>query len=407
MKCDQCATLRLEDLQGSMHALCKDQFVCRYLQKKLEEGNPEHRDMIFQEICPHFSQLITDKCGNYLAQKLFEFSSSKQREALLEHISNELVSIALNMHGARVVQKIMEHLSTQHQVQILITALNLNVVALIRHLSGNHVVQKCLHHLSPERQPGLLFIYNVVAANCVEVATDRYGCSIVQRCIDNATEWQRIQLTEQIINHSLTLYCSDLSNARLTEAIIRQFLGYICALSVQKFSSNWIRVADPVGRQAILGEILADNNAVKLLQDSFGNYVCQTALDYADLDQRTALIAQIRPILPQIMCTPHGKRIQRKISRDSNGGVNGGGGFRHHARKYVTPTEGLGGLSLPIHQLVSSHRLPNSCSPLYVFAGGHQHNHPVTSVLGFSNKTAGRIGKIKDNKLRPDFSLPN
>lgn len=50
---------RLEDLQGEIPALCKDQHGCRYLQKKLEEGVAEHRDMIFRETFGHFAELMT------------------------------------------------------------------------------------------------------------------------------------------------------------------------------------------------------------------------------------------------------------------------------------------------------------------------------------------------------------
>jgi len=49
----------LEDLQGEIPALCKDQHGCRYLQKKLEEGVAEHRDMIFRETFGHFAELMT------------------------------------------------------------------------------------------------------------------------------------------------------------------------------------------------------------------------------------------------------------------------------------------------------------------------------------------------------------
>lgn len=53
------AGTRLEDLQGEIPALCKDQHGCRYLQKKLEEGVAEHRDMIFRETFGHFADLMT------------------------------------------------------------------------------------------------------------------------------------------------------------------------------------------------------------------------------------------------------------------------------------------------------------------------------------------------------------
>jgi hypothetical protein len=51
--------MRLEDLQGDILPLCKDQHGCRYLQKKLEEEVPEHRDMIFRETYGHFPELMT------------------------------------------------------------------------------------------------------------------------------------------------------------------------------------------------------------------------------------------------------------------------------------------------------------------------------------------------------------
>lgn len=52
---------RIEDLQGEIPALCKDQHGCRYLQKKLEEGVPDHRDMIFRETFGHFADLMTGR----------------------------------------------------------------------------------------------------------------------------------------------------------------------------------------------------------------------------------------------------------------------------------------------------------------------------------------------------------
>lgn len=55
------AGTRLEDLQGEIPTLCKDQHGCRYLQKKLEEGVAEHRDMIFRETFGHFTELMIGK----------------------------------------------------------------------------------------------------------------------------------------------------------------------------------------------------------------------------------------------------------------------------------------------------------------------------------------------------------
>ncbi|KAI0078486.1 ARM repeat-containing protein [Panus rudis PR-1116 ss-1] len=345
------AGTRLEDLTGEIATLCKDQHGCRYLQKKLEEGVPEHRDMIFRETFSHFAELMTDPFGNYLCQKLLEYATDDQRNLICESVAQDLVNISLNMHGTRAVQKMIDFLSTRRQARLchiqihsIIVALSLSVVVLIKDLNGNHVIQKCLNKLAPEDNQ---FIYNAVAANCVEVATHRHGCCVLQRCIDHASDNQRIQLVNEITYNALTLvqdpygnyvvqYILDLNDNRFSDAVIRQFTGNVCALSVQKFSSNviekCIRVAEHNTRKMLIGELLNRTRLEKLLRDSYGNYCVQTALDYAEPSQRALLVEGIRPVLPLIRNTPYGKRIQNKLQREHNDTFGGGYHGQHGVR---------------------------------------------------------------------------
>ncbi|KAH8101368.1 ARM repeat-containing protein [Cristinia sonorae] len=348
------AGTRLEDLQGEIATLCKDQHGCRYLQKKLEEGIPEHRDMIFRETFSHFADLMTDPFGNYLCQKLLEYSTDDQRNVICESVAQDLVNISLNMHGTRAVQKMIDFLSTRRQIHSIILALSLHVVVLIKDLNGNHVIQKCLNKLVPEDNQ---FIYNAVAAHCVEVATHRHGCCVLQRCVDHASDSQRVQLVNEITFNALTLvqdpygnyvvqYILDLNDPRFSDAVIRQFTGNVCALSVQKFSSNVIekcvRVAEHNTRKMLIGELLNRTRLEKLLRDSYGNYCVQTALDYAEPAQRALLVEGIRPVLPLIRNTPYGKRIQNKLQRE---GSDGFGGYHGSGMSVRTPSIGINGSS--------------------------------------------------------------
>ncbi|KAF5392633.1 hypothetical protein D9757_002130 [Collybiopsis confluens] len=380
MDLNRFAGTRLEDLAGEIPTLCKDQHGCRYLQKKLEEGVPEHRDMIFRETFGHFADLMTgevpfglnfpnvltfllDPFGNYLCQKLLEYSTDDQRNVICESVAQDLVSISLNMHGTRAVQKMIDFLSTRRQADMrynsqihsIIVALSLHVVVLIKDLNGNHVIQKCLNKLSPEDNQ---FIYNAVAANCVEVATHRHGCCVLQRCIDHASDHQRIQLVNEITFNALTLvqdpygnyvvqYILDLNDNRFSDAVIRQFAGNVCALSVQKFSSNVIekcvRVAEHGTRKMLIEELLNRSRLEKLLRDSYGNYCVQTALDYADPAQRALLVEGIRPVLPLIRNTPYGKRIQNKLQREQ---MDQFGGY-HNQQALVNMALTNQGISIP------------------------------------------------------------
>ena len=102
---------------GEIASLCKDQHGCRYLQKKLEEGIPDHRDIIFRETFTHFADLMTDPFGNYLCQKLLEYASDEQRNLICDSVASDLVNISLNMHGTRAVQKMIDFLATGRQVR--------------------------------------------------------------------------------------------------------------------------------------------------------------------------------------------------------------------------------------------------------------------------------------------------
>ncbi|KAF7587669.1 hypothetical protein BBP40_006880 [Aspergillus hancockii] len=322
----------LEHYRGELYGLCKDQHGCRYLQRKLEERNAEHVQMIFEETHLHVVELMTDPFGNYLCQKLLEYSNDEQRTALINNAAHQLVKIALNQHGTRALQKMIEFISTSEQTQTVIHALEDHVVELVQDLNGNHVIQKCLNRLSAEDGQ---FIYDAVGANCVVVGTHRHGCCVLQRCIDHASGEQRARLIAQITSNAFALvqdpfgnyvvqYILDLAEPHFTEPLCQTFRGNIPALSKQKFSSNVIekclRTAESPVRNQLIDEMLSGNELEKMLRDSFANYVVQTAMDFADNETRGRLVDAIRPILPSIRQTPHGRRIAGKIMANESSG---------------------------------------------------------------------------------------
>ncbi|KAJ5115278.1 hypothetical protein NUU61_001037 [Penicillium alfredii] len=319
------ANFPLEHYKGELYSLCKDQHGCRYLQRKLEERNPEHVQLIFSETYMHVIELMTDPFGNYLCQKLLEYSNDEQRTALIDHAAPQLVKIALNQHGTRALQKMIEFISTSEQTQTVIHALENHVVELVQDLNGNHVIQKCLNRLSPQDAE---FIYEAVGSNCVVVGTHRHGCCVLQRCIDHASGAQKARLIAQITGNSFALvqdpfgnyvvqYILDLAEPHFTNPLCQTFSGNIPSLSKQKFSSNVIekclRIADSPTRHQMIDEILTGGELERMLRDSFANYVVQTAMDFADPETRTRIVDAIRPILPSIRQTPHGRRIAGKM----------------------------------------------------------------------------------------------
>lgn len=328
------SAVKMEELTGEIFGLCKDQHGCRFLQRKLDEGEESNIQIIFDDVKSHIIDLMTDPFGNYLCQKLLECTKDEQRTVLIQNAMPAMTKIALNQHGTRALQKMIEFITTKEQTEMIIEALRFDVVQLIQDLNGNHVIQKCLNHLSPEDAQ---FIFEAVGTHCVIVGTHRHGCCVLQRCIDHASGLQKGTLVDQIISNAYTLvqdpfgnyvvqYILDLSEPCFTEPLCRSFANNIVFLSKQKFSSNviekCIRCAGPETKRTLIQEITVPAELEKLLRDSFANYVVQTAMDFADEETKALLVENIRPILPSIRHTPYGRRIQSKI-QDYDGATSG------------------------------------------------------------------------------------
>eukprot|EP01132_Coremiostelium_polycephalum_P003712 gene3712-4625_t len=320
----------IEQLAGSIYPLCRDQHGCRFLQKKLEENDIPLTNVIFKEVCDYMLELMTDPFGNYLCQKLLEHCNDQQRLTIIEKVGSDIVRISMNMHGTRAVQRILDHLNTPEQINLIKKSLRDYVVPLIQDLNGNHVIQRCLHNLSPQDNQ---FIYDSVSAegNCVAVATHRHGCCVLQRCIDHASDSQKLQLIQEIIVNALVLvqdpygnyvvqYVLDLPFPGLATEMSKRFVGHVPILATQKFSSNVVEkclyVADPTTRGNLIQEIIDYDNLIHLLQDPYANYVIQTSLTISEPHQHTKLVEAIRPHLSLLKNTPYGKRIQNKIMKE-------------------------------------------------------------------------------------------
>lgn len=323
-------SIHVDQLHGEIYGLCKDQHGCRFLQRKLEERDEKTIQTIFEEVHTHMVELMVDPFGNYLCQKLLESANDEQRTALIKNATPAMTKIALNQHGTRALQKMIEYVSTPEQTELIIEALRNNVVLLIQDLNGNHVIQKCLNHLS---SVDAIFIFEAVGAHCVTVGTHRHGCCVLQRCIDHADGLQKGKMVDHVIRNAYSLvqdpfgnyvvqYILDLSEPCFTDPLCRVFAGQILTLSRQKFSSNviekCIRCATGQTRRDLISEVMHPQNIEKLLRDGFANYVVQTALEYSDDDLKAALVENIRMVLPAIRNTPHGRRIQSKISDYDN-----------------------------------------------------------------------------------------
>lgn len=78
-----------------------------------------------------------------------------------------MLPLALQMYGCRVIQKALESVSGEQQVEI-VRELDGHVLKCVKDQNGNHVVQKCIECVEPH---ALQFIINAFQGQ-VSVQTD-------------------------------------------------------------------------------------------------------------------------------------------------------------------------------------------------------------------------------------------
>ncbi|KAL8156425.1 pumilio homolog 12 [Apium graveolens] len=314
----------LEEFTGRIYLMAKDQHGCRFLQRKFTEGNQEDVEKIFLEIIMNIVELMTDPFGNYLVQKLLEVCDENQQMQILHSITRkpgDLVRISCDMHGTRAVQKVIETLKTQEQFSIIVSALKPGIVTIIKNMNGNHVAQRCLQYLTSEYSE---FLFDAATANCVELATDRHGCCVLQKCLNRSDDEQRHRLVQEITSNALILsqdpfgnyvvqYVFEIHAPWATAEILDQLEGNYVDLSIQKYSSNVVeKCLKYAGEErvfSIIQELINSSRIDQIMQDPYGNYVVQAALNLSKGALHVALLEAIRTNVHVLRSSPYGKKV--------------------------------------------------------------------------------------------------
>ncbi|KAL5223828.1 hypothetical protein ABZP36_010467 [Zizania latifolia] len=317
----------VDEVVGKIHLLAKDQNGCRFLQRVFTEGTAGDVKKVFDGIMEHIGELVVDPFGNYLIQKLLEEGNHDQKMHIIYEITKsawQLIKFSCDMHGTRVVQKVIETINSSDEVSMFVRALSPCAITLMMDANGWHVALRCLQKFSYEHKA---FLLNVAVEYYFELAQDRQGCFVIQKCILHANKEQKNQLLYNITTRALDLseheygnyviqYILDLNIPWATDEILNKLEGHYVYLSMQKCSSNVVekclKQAQEPKRVKIIHELINDPKLLHILIDPYGNYVIQTALRACEDDVRAALIRAIKPHAAALRNSMFGKKILSK-----------------------------------------------------------------------------------------------
>ncbi|CAM8939371.1 unnamed protein product [Rhodiola kirilowii] len=316
--------VNLMDLRGQILGLATDQIGCKMMLMKFEEIKEEEIEMILEEVVDKVSSLMIDQFGNYLVQKLIEVCSEEQRTGIVRSVTKnpyQLIHVCLNLHGTRAVQKLLESLTTEQQISMVISAISPGVVTLIKDGNAYHVIQHCLRHFTDEHNR---FLVNEIARNCYEIATDKSGCCVLQLCVDITKGQVRDNLISEIVANALPLSEDRYGNyvvqhlllmkvAYVTAKVVNELRGHFFSLACNKYGSNVVeKCLTETGEECsklVIMELLTTPNVSKLLQDPFGNYVFQSALSASQGLLHNALVSLVEKNSASMSSNLYGKKV--------------------------------------------------------------------------------------------------
>ncbi|VDM75618.1 unnamed protein product [Strongylus vulgaris] len=273
--------LQITDILSHVVEFAKDQHGSRFIQQKLERASAKEKQLLFEEVLANAHALMVDK--------FFEFGTPEQKVALGRALKGDVMNLALQMYGCRVIQKALE--SIDETIHALAQSPgNFQIMQLSMHPYGCRVIQRVLEHCTEEQKRPVL---EALHSNVRTLVLDQYGNYVIQHVIEHGSEQDR-------------------------DRIVQEIAGNVLKYAQHKFASNVIEkcliCAGPQHKTLLINEVCGDPDdpsppILLMMKDQFANYVVQKMLDTADPVYRKKMMYAIKPHIPTLRKFSYGKHI--------------------------------------------------------------------------------------------------
>ena len=173
------------------------------LQAKLEEDPIILPSVILQEIEENLTLICLDVYGNYVCQKVIPFLSFNQVYRLICCITKEFDLMATSIPGSCIINVLMNHsVSDVSCKNALLEVLETHVAQLICDPQGSHLLQLALNLYE---EMDIKFIIKTVSENFFIISTDRFGCCLIKKIIENSLDYEYNSIFSQVCSNLRTL----------------------------------------------------------------------------------------------------------------------------------------------------------------------------------------------------------
>ncbi len=146
-----------ESVYNNFIPLCKDKHGCCVIQKCIEAGIKEQKEILFNLSNQYCRQLISDQFGNYVIQYVVGLNNNIINKNIVNVIMEDLIHLCKEKYASNVIEKFIFIKSSESKevIQSIINHEN-NLHQLIINQYGNYIVQRILSIVTPDVRMNLL-----------------------------------------------------------------------------------------------------------------------------------------------------------------------------------------------------------------------------------------------------------
>jgi hypothetical protein len=185
-------------LRGNFGGLIRNQNTGRILQNALQQSDKSVLSGILLEILPEFHNLIIDSYGNYFCQKFYHYVSFEDKLMILRQLRKYLIQISNSEIGTYPLQSIIERLHYPEEKMVFVEAISDPRVLkeICSDQFGVHVIEKMIVCFNEELIP---FVYEYVISNFMAIANTSTGLVITKKAISHARQVVTVKRLQVLI----------------------------------------------------------------------------------------------------------------------------------------------------------------------------------------------------------------
>jgi len=205
-----------EKLKGSFLEIITNQNCSRILQNCLQTIPDSILSKILKEVSVKINELMVDLYANYFFQKFYGVLSESDRLFFLNQIKDNIVSIANNKIGTYPLQAVIDKMKTSTEREILVESVKDSIMEMCQDQNGVHVIEKMILCF---QEADILIIYQTLIKNFEMLANNANGLCVAKLIILTKDNENLKILHSKIVENALVLVQNPYGNYAIQKAL--------------------------------------------------------------------------------------------------------------------------------------------------------------------------------------------